>query len=46
VLLPSVGDAESAARSLADAGAHLARDERGWTAPDPWGTSLRLAAAR
>ena len=44
VLLPGAADAEAAARSLADAGGDVVRDERGWTTPDPWGTVLRLVA--
>jgi catechol 2,3-dioxygenase len=45
LFVPSVADADGAARSLTSAGATPSRDERSWIAPDPWGTTLRLLTA-
>ena len=42
IVLPDEGAAESAARSLADAGHTVEPADGAWTAADPWGTRLRL----
>ncbi len=42
IVMPSVGDAEAAAERVAAAGHSVARDDAGWVATDPWGTSFRL----
>lgn len=42
LVLPSGGDADAAAKSLAANGYAVARDEAGPTTRDPWGTTLRL----
>lgn len=42
VLLPSAADAEEAARSLERAGHTVTREDRGWRAEDPWGTTVAV----
>jgi len=44
VLVPSDDDAAAAARSLESAGYPVDADRKSWTATDPWGTKVRLAA--
>jgi catechol 2,3-dioxygenase len=44
VLVPSVGDAAAAIKSLADAGVAVERATDGGTARDPWGTPVRVRA--
>jgi catechol 2,3-dioxygenase len=42
IVLPSGRDVEEAAKSLADSGHALTRDDRGVVAADPWGTRVRI----
>jgi catechol 2,3-dioxygenase len=44
VILPSVGDVQKAAASLASAGSELAADGADCVVADPWGTKVRLLA--
>jgi catechol 2,3-dioxygenase len=47
IVLPEADDAEAAARSVSVSGNAVSRAEDGaWLATDPWGTTVRLAAAR
>jgi catechol 2,3-dioxygenase len=46
LVVPRAEDAEAAARSVEAAGYAVTREERGWRAADPWGTTLRLVAER
>src|SRR5690242_2512981 len=45
LVVPSVSDAEGAARSLTSVGAAPDREGSTWIVPDPWGTALRLVSA-
>ncbi len=44
ILVPTVGDATAAIKSLADAGVAVERAADGGTARDPWGTPVRVRA--
>ena len=44
VILPTARDVADAADSLSSAGFAVAREDGGWTAEDPWGTPVRVAA--
>jgi len=46
VVVPTVADADAAARNIADAGHPVQRSEQGHVVRDPWGTVLRLVADR
>lgn len=45
VVVPTADDARAAAASVRDAGGDVAEDGDGWTAEDPWGTTVRVAVA-
>lgn len=45
IVVPGSDATESAARSIEGAGHAVLRDERGWTATDPWGTVLRVVSS-
>ena len=44
VVVPSVADAEAAARSLTSAQSEVLGDHGEWLAADPWGTTVRIRA--
>ena len=44
VVVPSVADAEAAARSLTSAQGEVRGDRGEWLAADPWGTTVRIRA--
>ena len=46
IVLPGAEEVEAAARSLEGAGYGVTRSGEGWTAPDPWGTVVRVRSAR
>jgi catechol 2,3-dioxygenase len=42
IIVPTTGDAETAAASLRSAGYAVSQDGQAWKVADPWGTALRL----
>jgi catechol 2,3-dioxygenase len=44
IVVPRVADQEATARSMEGAGHEVVRDDRGWSAKDPWGTALRVVS--
>jgi catechol 2,3-dioxygenase len=46
VLVPSVEDAEAAARSLESGGYTVKQDKDTWVVTDPWGTNFRIAGEK
>ena len=45
LVVPSAADAAAVARSLAEHGHRPAEGEDGWSASDPWGTTVRIRGA-